>query len=70
MCGYENLIYGMATPGLGGTDGVRPGDERLSTVPKGDDTLGGRGTPLDTQPIAEEIESLPKGAEETPVNFT
>jgi hypothetical protein len=30
MCGYDNLIFGAAVPGLGGADGILPGDARLN----------------------------------------
>jgi hypothetical protein len=37
MCGYDNLIFGAAIPGLGGGDGILPGDARLSTSVDGGD---------------------------------
>lgn len=29
MCGYDNLILGASTPGLGGGDGLMPDDPRI-----------------------------------------
>jgi hypothetical protein len=41
MCGYENLIYGDAIPGLGGKDGIKAGDERLAHTSKGENGVVG-----------------------------
>lgn len=29
MAGYDNLVFGSAAPGMGGQDGILPGDDRL-----------------------------------------
>lgn len=35
MCGYENLIFGAAIPGLGGANGIMRGDSRLNYTQEG-----------------------------------
>ncbi|KAF2275914.1 uncharacterized protein EI97DRAFT_458912 [Westerdykella ornata] len=36
MAGYDDLVYGLAAPGMGGSDGIVPGDERLVYSDGGD----------------------------------
>lgn len=36
MCGYDNLIYGSAIPGLEAKNGIEADDERLAHNLKGE----------------------------------